>query len=206
MNPYEKTASEMKRQSEGPKQFAKTAIAAGSVVGAAAFAPILSKIAPFLSEFIPEDLAIKGLSKINPRVGKFVSDALNGGYDFREIKDFLGEQIDQAKSQEPARQGRNIIEQESPELFTFLDQAIRAGRNPIEAAAIAQNDKRFKPVIEKLMKTHKTPWSSIIEGIFGSGETAQPGQAPVPQPNPQSGQGSQALMAILSKINQRLGG
>lgn len=205
MNPYERTAQEMKRQSEGPKRFAKSALGTGSAVGAAAFAPMLSRIAPFLSEFIPEELAIKGLSKISPRIGKFVGEALDGGFDFSEVKNFLGEQVNDSRSQEPAKQEKNIIEQESPELFSFLDQEIRSGRNPIEAAAIAQNDKRFKSAIDKLMKAYKTPWSSIIESIFGSGQVAQPSQSQQQQQGQQQGQGSQALMSILQKINQTLG-
>ena len=85
------------------------------------------------------------------------------------MKDFIGEKSEEGQ-QEPAKQNKNIIEQESPELHSFVDQEIRKGRKPIEAAALAQKDKRFSNVIKKLMKTHKTSWSNIIESIFGSGE------------------------------------
>ena len=219
MNPYEKTAKEMKRQSEGPQRFAKSALGVASAAGAATFAPVLARAAPFLSEYIPQDLAMKGLSKVHPKLGSFVKQAMDSGYDFSEAKDFLGDQIKQ--SQEPAKQDKNIIEQESPELHSFIDQAIRAGRKPIEAAAIAQNDKRFGSIIQKLMKAHKTPWSSIIESSYGNGEMAQPTQQQAPGASPeqapnfsgqqqqgqqgQPGPGQQALMSILQKINQRLG-
>lgn len=199
MSSYEETANEMRRQSEGPKRFAKSAIStgatiAGAATGAAAFAPILAKAAPFLSQYIPENLAIKGLSKISPKLGKFVNDSLKNGFDFNEVKDFIGEQI--TESQKSAKENRNIIELASPELHEHLKQEIAKGRTPIEAAAIAQHDKRFADTIKKLTKEHKTNWSSIIQSIFGTGErggalqSSDQNQAPQPpnQPSPQQAQ------------------
>ena len=198
MNPYEKTAEEMKRQSEGPKRFAKAAIPAAAAAGASAFAPILARAAPFLSQYIPEDLAMKGLAKISPKLGEFVNDAMNSGYDFKEVKDFIGEQISESQA---AKQDKNIVERESPELHTFIDQEIRNGRKPIEVAAIAQNDKRFASIIKKLMKDHKTPWSSIIESVYGTGEMApqqqQPDQPVQPGQGGQPGAGQQAIMQAI---------
>jgi hypothetical protein len=187
MNPYEKTAQEMKRQAQGPKRFAQTALSIGSTLGVASFAPVLAKAAPFLSQYIPENLAIKGLSKISPKMGKFVSDALNSGYDFGEVKNFIGDQIKESQTEQP-KEKRNIIEQYSPELHSFIDQEIKKGRNPIEAGALAQNDKRFSEIIKKLSKDHKTPWSNILQGIYGNGQTAQPQQQASQQPG-QSQQG-----------------
>ena len=210
MNPYDRTAQEMKRQAEGPKRALKAGVGIGATLGATSFAPVLGRVAPLLSQYIPQDLAIKGLSKISPQIGKFVKDAMESGYDFDEVKNFMGEKV-----QESAKSDKNIIQQESPELHQFLDQEIKKGRNPIEAGALAQNDKRFSKIIEKLMKSHKTPWSSIIQSIFGGGETAQPQQQQVEQEpqiaqvaqggQQQPGQGQQALMAILQKINQKIG-
>ena len=135
-----------------------------SVIGGAS---ALASLTPFLSQYVPADLAMKGINKVFPQIGKFLKKGQSMGLDLREGLDFLKDKIG---SKEPAKEDRNIIEQESPELFSFLDQAIKGGRNPIEAAAIAQNDKRFAPIIQKLMKAHKTPWSSIIESIFGKGD------------------------------------
>lgn len=176
MNPYEKTANEMRRQSEGPKRFAQGIAGAGGALGSAAIVPLLSKAAPFLSEYIPENLAIKGLSKISPQLGKFVNDSLKNGFDFGEVKNFIGEQI--TDSQKSAKENRNIIELASPELHEHLKQEIAKGRTPIEAAAIAQHDKRFADTIKKLTKEHKTNWSSIIQSIFGTGERAGALQSP----------------------------
>lgn len=171
-DPYEKTAAAMKSQSEGPKKFAKAAVglgtAAASVAGAASFAPVLARAAPFLSQYIPEDLAIKGLSKISPNLGKFVKDSLGGGFDFNEVKDFIGEQINQSK-EEPAKENRSILEQYSPELHAFIKEKIAKGVSPIQAATEAMNNKKFMNVIKKITQDHKAPWSSIVESVFGSG-------------------------------------
>lgn len=171
MNPYEETAAEMKRQSEGPKRFAKQALGVGAgALGVSSFAPILARAAPFLSEYIPEDLAIKGLLKISPKLGNFVKDAMKSGYDFKETKDFIGEQV---KESQQAKDNRNIIEQHSPELHQFILERIKNGQSPIQAAALATiKGSKFLPIIEKLKKEHKLGWGDIVQNIYGSGEQA----------------------------------
>lgn len=221
MQPYQEATKEIGRQGELPLKLAKRAASVGSAVagtGAAYLAGgAINRVLPFLSRYVPEDLAIKGLSKVDPRFGKFIQTALSAGESFDQAKEFIGSKIEeqQEKSDGPAKQSGNIIEQEDPKLFKFLDQEIRKGRKPIEAAAIAQNLVGYRNTIEKLVKAHKTPWSSIIESIFGKGDMALPSQQPgqqqqMGQPGqpPQGGQGGpgqQALMGILAKINQKLG-
>lgn len=190
MNPYEKTAAEMKRQGEGPKRLAKTAAhlgaAAGVATGAASFAPILARAAPFLSQYIPEDLAIKGLSKINPRFGAFIKSAIDGGYDFSQVKDFIGKQIMESQAPTQPKDNRNIIEQHSPELNTFLSERIKGGEDPIRAAALALFEKGnpFEPIIRKIEKEHKTNWSQLVQSIYGGGQGQPPAQSPQQgQPN-----------------------
>lgn len=210
MNPYEKTASEMKRQAEAPKRLAKTAanigVAAGAAAGAASFAPILARAAPFLSQYIPEDLAIKGLSKISPKIGAFIKSAIDGGYDFQQMKDFIGQQITQ--SQQPAQDNRNVIEQYSPELNTFLSEKIKGGEDPIRAAALALFEKGnpFEPVIRKIEKEHKTNWSQLVQSIYGGGQGQgqPPAQQQAQQQAPQQQQRgvSPQVQEALQKIMQ----
>lgn len=203
MNPYVKTAEEMKRQSEGPKRFAKSAIGIGTAaLGASSFTPILSRVAPFLSQYIPEDLAIKGLSKISPKFGSFIDTALNNGYDFSEIKKFIGDQIDDSKK---PQENRSIIEQYSPELFNFIKEQVGKGRNALEAGAIAQNNDKFKSVIKKLESDHKTNWSNILQSVFGGGQSAQPEEQQSPQGQQQAQGGIDPnLQAIGQKLQQLL--
>jgi len=158
------------------KKGVNTAIGAGTA--AAGFGTgIASRILPFLNEFIPADLAMKGINKISPQLGSFLKKGMEKGLDLNEGLNFIKDNINgKENKKEPAKQSKNIIEQESPELHQFIDQEIRKGRKPIEAAALAQNDKRFSGAIQKLMKAHKTPWSSIIESIFGKGNMGLPQQ------------------------------
>ncbi len=116
---------------------------------------------------------------------------------------------------------RSVIEQYSPELYQFMLQQIVSGRDPIQAGAIAQNDKRFSPIIQKMQKDSNMSWSQIIQKIFGTGAQAsyqqmnqqQPQQAQQmqqqaqgqPQGQQAPGQGQQALMAILQEIRSARG-
>lgn len=188
MNPYEKTANEIKRQSEGPKRFLKGAAALGAT--AASFSPIIARAAPFLSPYISEDMFMKGLSKINPKFGNFIKTAKDSGYDFDNIKDFIGTQVQESQNQ--AKQEENIIQKYSPELHQFIDQEIRSGRPALHAAAIAQNDKRFSDVIKKLTKDYKTNWSNIVEGIYGNEQGLQDqSKAALQEEQPMQGQPGQ---------------
>lgn len=188
---------------------ASTAVGLGT--GAIA-GSLSSSVMPFLNQYIPADLAMKGINKVAPKLGAFLRRGKEAGLNVEEGLNFLKDKFG-ASEEGKTKDKRSIIEQESPELHQFIDQEIRKGRQPIEAAALAQHDKRFAPIIEKLMKTHKTPWSQIIESVFGNGQMAQPNQTQQAQPQQQQqspqqaqpGQGQQALMAILQKINQRLG-
>lgn len=188
MQPYQEEAEAIKRQGEMPFRAAKTAAMYAPIAGAAAGAgnQILKRVAPFLSEYLPQNLAIKGLSKIDPRLGKFIQTALDNGQTWNEVKDFIGSKFQeseepQKEKKKPAKENRNIIEQYSPELLNFMKEQISGGRPAIQAAAIAQNDKRFGDVIKKMMKDHKLPWSAIVESVFGKDE----GQAQPMQNQPQ---------------------
>ena len=214
------TESQIRKNLQEEQRFRNVGKTAVGLATGASLTGIGAKIAPFLNKYIPSDLAVKGISKISPQLGNILKKGQSMGLDIEEGLNFVKDQFLGSKKQEPAKQNLNIIEQESPELFKFIDQEIRNGRKPIEAAALAQNDKRFMNIIKKLMKTHNASWSSIIESIFGSGEQALPNtqQNPVNAQQPtsnvqqqapntqQPGQGQAALMAILQKIQQDRGG
>ena len=200
MQPFEKASEESRRRNESPFTYAKQAITA---VGGG-FA--LNKALPLLNKFIPENLATKGLKKIDPRFGGFIKKAMSSGFDFDEIREFITEKVDKKNPKED----RNIIQQYSPELFQFIDQEVKKGRSAIEAGAIAQNDKRFSQVINKLSKDHKTPWSNILESVFGGNQTGQTtnsgsNQEQSQQMQTQSNQGLDPWLAqLLQKGNEIL--
>lgn len=202
MQPYQEASQELQRQGEFPKRALQTGL---SVAGSAAGGLALKNVLPFLSQYIPQDLAIKGLSKIDPRFGKFINKSMSEGKSFDEIKDFIKDKAKGGNEEKPQEQ-RNIIEQYSPELFQFLKSEVDNGRNPLEAAALARlptKKNNFEKVIKKIEGDHKTDFSSIIQSIFGSAQQpqqAQPQQNENQNMQPQQGNSDQALMAALDKI------
>jgi hypothetical protein len=199
--------AEVERDKRFRGNVGKGAAAAASIGTAAVAGPLAARVMPFLNQYIPAALAVKGINKVSPKLGSFLKKGEEMGLNVQEGLDFLKEKL--TKGTETAKESRNLIQQYSPELHEFIDQEIKKGRTAIEAGAIAQHDKRFKDVITKLSKDHKTPWSSILESVYGSQGQAQPQsqqQQPPQQPGQQGGQGQAALMAILQKIQQSRGG
>ena len=226
LRPDEKAMlSEIERSRKSDEQLkgvlktgAKTAIGLGTAGLGLAGAKMASKVMPFLNEFIPYDLALKGISKVSPELGGFLKKGMEKGLDLKEGLEFIKKNISGTEeANSPVKENRNIIQQYSPELFNFLEDQIKQGRDPLQAGAIAQNDNRFAPAIKKMSKDHKSDWSSILQTVFGQSQMAQqqqgqqqvqPQQMQQQQAQPQQaqgGQGQQALMSILQKIQQSRG-
>lgn len=199
MQPYQAASEESIRQGELPYQALKTAApialsAASATAGGLAF----KKVLPFLSEYIPQDLAIKGLSKIDPRFGKFINTALGAGKSFGEIRDFIKEKAEEGK---PA-QNLNPIQQHSDELYSFLEGHIKNGRSALEAGALAELSDKFKKPIAEIVKNNKAPWSSIVETVFGNNSNANQA-APQQPPQKQSGAMSELMQALQMAAQSR---
>lgn len=62
----------------------------------------MNKILPFLSDFVPEDLAQKGLSKINPKLKEYFSNAAKSGIGGAAALSFL-----KSRFKQPAEQAEN---------------------------------------------------------------------------------------------------
>jgi hypothetical protein len=161
-----------------------------------------SKIAPFLSELIPVDLAMKGINKLAPKVGQFLKKGQEMGLNIKEGLDFLKKNM--GGNEKPPEQ-KSIISQYSPELNQFIEEHIKKGRQPLEAGALAQLDPKFMKIIKKMEADHKTPFSSILQATFGGAQQPRQQQQAQPQQQQGGGPGQQALMAILQKINQGKG-
>ena len=147
MQPYQKAGREIQRQADAPGKFAKTAaLAAPALAGSGA---ALSRILPLLSEFVPVNLASKGLEKIDSRFGKFIHGAMGAGHTMDEVMGFIKEKVGGNDSKKAPDQ-RSIIEQYSPELNQFIQQQIQQGRTALEAGAMAQLDKKFQGAIKKM--------------------------------------------------------
>jgi len=201
-------------------------IATAASLGTAAVAsPLASKIMPFLNEYIPSGLAIKGINKISPKLGSFLKKGQEMGLDVEEGLNFIKDKLSGEGSKEEPKENRNIINQYSPELHQFLKEEISKGRGVLEAGADAERNKDFKNIISMIKKDHKSPWSAILKTVYGEGltkpqavkefnkhkkkslveqeaERFEQGYGQQQQP----GKGQAALMAILQKIQQARGG
>lgn len=188
----------------------KTGLGTALNVGTSlAGAGLASKVLPFLSEYIPTSLAIKGINKISPKLGKMLMQGEKMGLDPKEGLNFIKEKME-PKKQEQVKEHRNIIQQYSPELHQFILNKIKEGRTPTEAGALAmlgeKGTKAFKSIIDKITQQHKTPFQSILESIYGNGQTAQPQQEqPIQQPQQANAQPrglNPSIQAALEKIMQ----
>ena len=59
---------------------------------------MISKIIPFLSRHIPNALAIKGIQKVNPKIGSFITSALGAGYTTDAVLDYIREKFESTSS------------------------------------------------------------------------------------------------------------
>lgn len=214
MQPYQEADESIKHQRGLPIRALKTAanVGAGAIATATAYGggkEIFKRAIPFLSKYIPQDLAIKGLSKVDPRLGKFIDVAMDAGNSFEEAKNFIQEKIEGSKEQskEQPKEDRNVIQQYSPELHQFISDQISGGRNALQAGSIAQHDKRFMKIIDKLSKDHQVPWSNILESVYGSQGQAQSQDQPQAQAQQEvlqgQGPGEQRMLNLLSKRQRR---
>ncbi len=120
MQPYQKANEKIREQGEAPLKLLKGAgkIAQFGIGGAGAVA--LGRVLPFLSKYIPQSLAIKGLSKVNPGYGTFINKALDAGKSFDEIKEFIRNKFigNEQENQEPEEEDdRDAMLQQSQEKF-----------------------------------------------------------------------------------------
>lgn len=158
------------RKAQGRTNEVRSGLQTAATFGGAAIAPkVASKILPFLNQYIPADLALKGINKVMPSLGNFLKNGVKQGLSLQSGLDFIKDNFSNKQSQESVKQDKNIIEQYSPELHQFMTENIGAGEDPIRAAAQAIFDKKknFEPIIRKMEKEHKTPWTAIVESIYG---------------------------------------
>lgn len=203
------SAAEIERDEQLRKRLYGIASAAGQVGTAAATAyaaaPLTkaaSRLLPFLSDALPVDLAMKGINKLNPKLGNMLRKGQDMGLDIREGLNFI-------KNRMQPQDDRNPIEAASPDLHRAISEAIQSGRSPIEAAALAQLDKRFSKTIKALEKEHKAPWSAIVNSSYGGSQEGQQQESRQPQQasaSDQENSGDADLLAILNELKRYRGG
>jgi len=166
----------------------------GAGVGLASTA-LGARALPFLSEYIPTDLAMKGLQRVAPKVADFLRKGQSAGLDIKQGMDFIKSKL--SPTEEPAQSAqdsRNLIEKYSPELHQFITDKIKSGQSHLGAGALAELEnkggKDFRSIIEKIKKDTKSTWGQVLDSVYGGSQaapSAQP-QAPQQQAQPQQQQ------------------
>jgi hypothetical protein len=190
--PYQEASDEIIRQSKVPGKIAKEGI--GIAATAIAGGSILGRALPFLNKFVPQDLAIKGLSKIDPRLGNFASKALSAGQDWDNISSFIkgkAEDAQEENSNKP-KENRNIIQQYSDKLHEFLEKTIKKGLTPAQAVSLIEIYPEEQKAIKQIEKDHKIPFVSLVEQIYGGNSATKQQTEENPQGQMQQGAQQQA--------------
>lgn len=154
-------------------------IAKTAALAAIPYSGLTNKLMPFLESALPADLALKGIKKISPRLGKILEAGKTEGLDLKEGIDFFKNNLQRQPEQNKEDQG--TIKKYSDKLFQFLRDQIGKGRSPLEAGALAQNMKEFRDPIKKIQKDLQRNWSDILTDEFGEGVMNNPSEQEQPQ-------------------------
>lgn len=212
MQPYQRAAEARRSGEEYPLQILKssgmTALGGGVVsLGSKALNKLVPAIGSLINSYVPEDIAIKGLSKIDPRFKGFIEGAIKEGYSFDDIREFLGDKIN--KSQQATQTNPlQDFETNYPDVAQALQNTINNGQSPDAAAAILKSSSSFGKKVKDIEKATGKNFVDYILEIFGPQASSQqpaPMQEQMQKMNPQmQQQGNQAvdaqLMAALNKI------
>ena len=174
LQPYQAASEQVQDQAKQPSRMVKSALGVAASLSAAG--AVGARVLPFLSSFIPSDIAIKGISKVSPQLGNFIKGTVDKGYATEEVLNFVKNKISgEEEDKNKAPDQRNIIEQYSPSIFGYIGDLIKGGSTPVQAAQKAKKflDAKAKSIITQMEQDHKTPFESIVESIFGGGQMAQ---------------------------------
>jgi len=105
MQPYQRASEAIKKNSETSKNLIKGAanlgigLATGGVAAVGANA-ILGKIIPFLSQYIPAGIALKGIAKVSPNLSKFINLSLQSDNSEADVVNFIREKVSPKQEEE----------------------------------------------------------------------------------------------------------
>jgi hypothetical protein len=161
------------------KKGANLAIGAGTAalgIGAA------SKILPFLNEYVPVDLAIKGISKFNPELGKKLRKGQSLGLNLKEGFNFIRDQLtpkEEEPQEHPLVKQAKDFETNYPDIASAISNLLNQGQSPEAAAAILKKSTPFGSKIKKLEKELGKDFIDFVVELFGAqGQTMQQTQQP----------------------------
>ncbi len=136
-----------------------------------------SKILPLINQYIPEDLALKGINKIMPNVGNFLKQGMKQGLSLKSGLDFLKQNLQPQQQDQP--QEDPIIKQAKdfetsyPDIIKALMAKINEGQPPEAAAAILKNSAPFSQKIKKIEKDTGKNFIDFILEMMGGNTSSQ---------------------------------
>lgn len=101
---------------------------------------MITKILPFLNDLIPTALAFKGISKLNPKIGKYLSAATAAGYGAKEALGYLKEQFGGEEDQRglrPDEQAANARVSQGGQIPRAIGKAAQIGASATGAGLAA---------------------------------------------------------------------
>ncbi len=199
MTRYDELANEeeIKRERSSDKMLKTGANALATT--AIGYSGLPAKIAPFLSNYIPTDLALKGINKVAPKLGKILESGMKQGLSIKDGLDYLKDNL----PEKPEEKEKNIIKKYAPHLDNFIQQELAAGKEP--GQVINEAWKKDKKIVQQIEKDAKRSWLEIAEDIYGFGkkkpnqEKISPENAQPMQNQPQNGSNWNQIAEMLKK-------
>lgn len=113
----------------------------------AAGSAVLSRISPFLNDLIPSELAMKGLSKIDPRLGKFFKGILSSGHTADEGLQYLRKELT------PESTKNQPVKMQSPKDINVANESMNQGVDKFQAQRQHAKNMSSKPPQEQIKQS-----------------------------------------------------
>lgn len=209
----------------GEAGVAAAELAGGAAIGSAALSggKYLSKILPFLNKYVPQDLSLKGISKVSPKLGNFLKSGMASGLTLDSGLDFLRQYAEKDGEEGEAAvdaMADNPLWRFSKKLAKFVDDAFKIGHTLDEVLGMTTSPgNKFQKEIKHVEKSIGMPFRELLRSIYGGEKQHQGAVQPptravqenqqtgltAPQQQGGQGKGQEALMQTLQMINERLG-
>ncbi len=153
LRPDEKAAAhDIEKSHKFNKLLKKGVKTAGGLAIAATGVGISSKLLPFLNELIPADLALKGISKVSPKIGEFLNNGLKAGLDLKSGFEFLKDKIQPEEKKEDPYQPLLDKAQGMQDRLKNLGSEVSQNDQRIQQKQGGQGDQALLAALQKILQ------------------------------------------------------
>lgn len=171
MIPYQQASEALSKRGENLGSTAKNlATMAFSAGGLGAGSKLLTKMIPYVTGALASPDAIKGLSKLDPRIASFIKQAMSKGKNEDEILGFIGDKVDEAIPEaKEAQRKSNLPYDISEKLDEFLKDWVTRGFDPWEVFQGAENGVVGQDVkkVLRFAQKEKINLADTLRGLYG---------------------------------------